>query len=49
MGHSDVVVPPMLLEDDNATDEWHDGVLRAESPADSAMCISGRWGRPQRL
>lgn len=25
--------------------EWHEGVLRAESPAERAMCIKGRPGR----
>lgn len=41
IGHNDVVVLAVLLLDD-AIDEWHDGVLSDESPADRAMWISGR-------
>ena len=39
-----VVLAVLLLDD--AIDEWHDGVLSDESPADRAMWINGRWGRP---
>jgi len=30
-------------------DEWQDGVLRAERPADRAMCSKGTDGRERRL
>lgn len=43
MGQTDVVVL-VALDDDDAYAEWQDGVLRAERPADRAMCRSGRGG-----
>lgn len=30
-------------------DEWQDGVLRAERPADKAICNKGTEGRERRL
>lgn len=43
MGQTDVDVL-LALELDDANFEWHDGVLSADSPADSAMWSSGRGG-----
>jgi len=36
MGHKEVVELAVLLEDE-ATEEWQDGVLSADNPADKAM------------
>lgn len=43
MGHTDVVVDKKLeLEEVYA--EWQDGVLRADKPADNAICNNGLEG-----
>lgn len=48
MGHTVVVELEAFAEEDvNA--EWHAGVLRAERPAESAMCRRGRGGREYRV
>ena len=31
------------------TEEWHEGVLREERPAERAMCKRGREGRDSRV
>lgn len=35
--------------DEERCDEWQDGVLRADRPAESAMCRSGTGGNERRL
>jgi hypothetical protein len=37
------------MEVEALCEEWQDGVLRAERPADSAMCSKGTEGRERRL
>lgn len=44
MGHTDVVVDRELVLDE-AYAEWHAGVLRADKPAERAMCSNGRGGK----
>ena len=39
------MVDEEAFDEDEAYTEWHDGVLRADSPADRAMCKSGFGGR----
>ena len=38
------MVEDEALADEDVYAEWQDGVLRAESPADSAICRRGRGG-----
>lgn len=45
IGQSEVV-ELTVLDDEDATGEWQDGVLRAERPAERAMWRRGREGRP---
>ena len=46
IGQTDVVMDDDEVgEMEEPCDEWHEGVLRAESPAESAICRSGTGGR----
>lgn len=46
IGQTEVVVEELEVgEMEEMVVEWHDGVLRAESPALRAMCRSGTEGR----
>jgi hypothetical protein len=44
MGQTDVVADKEF-ELEEAYAEWQEGVLRADSPAERAICNSGRGGR----
>jgi hypothetical protein len=52
IGHTEVVIDEdevgEIDEMEEMCDEWQDGVLSAESPADRAICKRGTEGRARR-
>ena len=50
MGHTEVVTDDEDVgEIEDMCEEWQEGVLRAERPAESAMCSKGTGGSARRL
>jgi len=51
MGQTDVVIDEAEEgdEEEDVCEEWHDGVLRADKPAERAMWSNGTDGRDKRL